>query len=310
MIPDLVLEDVAVAAKIDFLQVLSPVRLPVLVGAKCRYEWTSNFPNDGWLLTVQDPSRVDIEKLVGELSDPPVMVLEVTVDFKLKAGVADGDRGEQLENLFRALAARFRPEDRSLFGAGFKGALTGGSRPRPFHGRLPKAEEELVYGHRTEGQNAKLYLKQRDDGVMLPKDEHSVRLETTLWRRALCEYNVLALSGLHRFGFRARLAQVFRVIERVTVRHRSRRSESERVDLQRNLDAAWARAGVNGLAPPPLPADASKFAAKALNYRAPRLLPVGQYRLHRHARAHELIGNALRQLDRRMAPRISGGSGV
>ena len=308
MIPELVLDGFAVTAKIDYVQVFCEVRLGDLPGLAERCNWTRNLPNEGWLLTVHDASRRDIDVIVRELQDPPMTALEVAVDFKLGPGLADVLRQASLATMFSALAARFRPEDNALFGAGFKGGFSGRGKPSPFHRRLPRPSESLVYGHRGEGQNAKLYFKQQDAGVDLAPSEWSVRLEVTMYGPALFEYGVREVSGLYGFGFRKKLAKSFRIVDRAAVRYRKQRSDESAAELSSLLSKAWSRAGVNALFPPTLPPDASKFARDAVAGRKHQLLPIKGYRLVRHAAAHLLIGNALRQLDRRMASRISGGS--
>ena len=130
----------------------------------------------------------------------------------------------------------------------------------------------------------------------------------TIYGRALFDFGVRKPSGLHDFGFRKRLAKSFRIVDRATVRHRSRRSAKRTAELSLVLSKAWSRAGVNALHPPPMPTDSSKIAKDAVATRSNQLLPIKDYRLERHAVAHLLIGTALRQLDRRMASRISGGS--
>ena len=177
MIPKLVLDGFAVTAKIDFVQVFCEVRLGDLPGLDGRCRWTPARPNGGFHMTVNDATRRDLEIIVRELDDPPLTALEVAVDFKLPPGFADDHYEASLATVFSALAARFRPEDNALFGAGFKGAFSRRGRANPFHRRLPRPTESLVYGHRGEGQNAKLYFKQRDDDADLAPSDWSVRLE-------------------------------------------------------------------------------------------------------------------------------------
>lgn len=310
MIPDLNLDGLVAKAKIDYLQVFCRTKEKVLAGAEHRCRWRPLHPDDGFSLTVHDATRRDIDALIRELHNPPVLALEVAVDFKVRPELDIEGISSTLELTHTALAVRFRPEDKLLFGAGFKGGFLDGNKPKPFHRRLPKPNEELVYGHRGEGQNAKLYLKRQDNNLLLPLREQAVRLEVTMRRPALFEYGVRPLSDLYTFGFRRRLAQVFRIIDRVTVRHRARRSAAKVEELQSRLNAAWARAGINAWAPSHMPPDASGFARDAVAWRRNELLSPKDYCLERHAQAHELIGNALRQLDRRMTLRKSGGSGV
>ncbi|ALT77932.1 hypothetical protein AT984_12840 [Paucibacter sp. KCTC 42545] len=235
----------------------------------------------------------------------------MAVDFEPKDGTPMDARHEMLEHCFRGLAARFRPENYSPTGIGYKAAHLGG-KGVPFHDRLAEPTEELVYGHRSTGVNLKLYLKKRDLDCDLPVEQWRVRLEVTAQQGGVSLVGLSRVSALFGFGYRRGFAKLFFIVDRVSVRKRTRWSALRVSRLNRAGAAGWLRAGVNAFGHGPWPEDVLKQSVAAAAWRANRArnktLDPQPYVFHPHQAAHALIGQALRQLDRRMAPRNSGGN--
>ena len=285
------------------------VNYSAVVPATGRLKWKHRAQYDDWMVTLQEPDLTDLRSLVSHLLDPMLFGLEISVDFWPVKTVTGKLRRELLEQAYTALAARFRPEERLLYGAGFKGAFSDAvPKPTPFHMRTGKPTEELVYGHREEGQNAKLYLKTWDDGAPLPPEQHRVRLETTLKRWECLSFEIDRLSDLGKGRLRRHAAQVFRIIDRPEIRHPGKRSECERSELESGMTVRWNQAGVGAFDAGALPPDSSLKAKQAAAYREVKLLSVADYRLRRHVAANTAIGNALRNLGR-MKTTFPGGTG-
>lgn len=308
--PDLPLEHLRVHALIDYVKVHCEVNYSAVVPETDRLKWMHRAQNDDWIVTLQEPDPAGLRRLGSNLLDPLVFGLEISVDFWPVKTVTGKLRHELLEQTYTALAARFRPEERLLYGAGFKGAISDAvPKPTPFHMRIGKPTEELVYGHREEGQNAKLYLKNRDGGAPLPPKQHRVRMEITLKRWECMTFEIDRLSDLGKGRLRRHAAQVFRIIDRPDIRHPGKRSERDRSELESAMTAHWNQAGVGAFDAGALPPDSSLKAKQAAAYRKVKLLSATDYRLRRHTAANTAIGDALRNLDRRMKTTFPGGMG-
>jgi len=301
-IPDLPLHLLEVRACLDYVKVASPVRLTAVFPRTRRFRWTSEDRGSAptHLLTVHDPTSQELHRVFMELHNPPLFEFELSVDFWPATGTPSAARKDLLKLTFRALSARFRPDDELKFGAGMKAAHTSKGSGRPFHERLPAPNEHLIYGHRGEGHNAKLYFKQGDDGEALPIESQRVRLETRVRGNGCLELGFQRLGDLADRGLRRHLCKVFRIVDRPEVRRRSRFSAERIAELEDQMETAWRRAGVNAFSPGPLPTDASAIARSAARFREDRLLSLALYRLRRHTDAHEAIGQAIRRLERQL----------
>lgn len=291
-------------AVIDYLTVAYPEKhpavLPLLAG---RPKWHRPKGASASELTVHDPSPKDVALLVGKLGNPLLMKLELSVDFSPKKTVNDADREALLSDTFVALAARFRPEDMTPWGYGLRGGLSrAGQKPLPFHKRLPKPDEELIYGGRGNYLQSKLYLKRVDQGVPLPPNEHRVRMELTMRRGALMtEFALDRLDDLVGYPYRATFTKHFRVVAGPRLRLNRPLDPKEQDKRERKMNWAWAKAGVGKFAvAPDLPPDTILMDAKQIRARASEQLPWDRYVLMRHQGANEKIGSAFRNLERRM----------
>lgn len=311
MIPSLDLTLFKAVARFDFVRFNFLLHGDALgLGAKRCYSHLNEQQHDGdWLVTIHDPSRSELERLVHEGEDPPLNGLELAVDFELKDDVPMNARVQALEQCFLALATRFRPEDHSPTGVGYKAAHVG-RVGQPFHTRVPSSQETLVYGHKNTGLNFKLYLKRQDHGNELPLDQWRVRLEITMQRYGLNLVGLNRVSSLFGFGYRKALAKCFRVIDGVSVRNRTRWSVARKRACKGRAERGWKRAGVNAFGHGPMPLDALPSTIAAAQWRERngefKTIDPAPHIFHPHLLASALIGQALRQLDRRMAQRFSG----
>lgn len=304
MPPNLELDRLDCRASIDYLSVIChesrPAVLPVL---SCIPKWHKARGESTQTLTLHDPSRADIAKVAAVMDNPMLFKMELAVDFKPKASVELHQRELLLRNTFVALAARFRPEDMTPWGYGPRGGLTGPNQiPLPFHQRLPSPEEELIYGRRGDWLQSKLYLKRIDQGDALPPDEHRVRMELTLRRGGLIEFQLDRLQDVLGYALRSRFTKHFRIVSGARLRVGSRKlDDTEQAKRERRMLRAWATAGVGKFAvSPELPFETSPVAARQIKNRAVNQLSLEHYRLVRDQDANAKIGDAFKKLQLRM----------
>jgi hypothetical protein len=304
MPPPLDLDCLDCRASIDYLTVVIREKLPAMPSKlKCLIKWHKDKGDSVQLLTLHDPAKADIATVLAATDNPMLFRLELAVDFKPKPAIPEHDREALLNDTFVAIAARFRPEDMTPWGYGTRGGLTGPKqKPNPFHQRLPGPNEELIYGHRGDYLQSKLYLKTVDQGAALPRSEYRVRTELTLKRGALMEYNLHTLDDLVGYGYRAKFTKHFRIVSGARLREVGNLTTIERDERQRRLDKAWGTAGVGKFAiSPELPPETNKFASAQIKARAKNQLPLDQYVLERHQAANAKIGDAFKKLQLRMA---------
>lgn len=304
MPPEFELDRLDCRAHIDYLSVIShearPDILPVL---SCIPKWHKKKGDSTQTLTLHDPTRDDIVKIVVAMGNPMLFALELAVDFTPKASVDRLEREKLLCDTFVALAARFRPEDMTNWGYGARGGLTGPKqKPLPFHQRLPSPNEELIYGVRGAYLQSKLYLKRVDQGNALEPAQHRVRLELTNRRGALMESGLDRLGDLIGFEFRSKFTKHFRIIAAPRLRLHRKITASERLFREKRMKLAWKTAGVGKFAVSSvLPFETDAFAARRIAARARTQLPFEHYVLERYQYANAKIGDAFKKLQRRMA---------
>lgn len=307
--PALPLDRLRVAAKIDYVKLASRSGRQEDDGLGGAGIWAAPNAQQRHLrwLTIHDATRAQMVIVIGKLQDPIVMGLEIAVDFIPFEVSSVADRRRLLDTTFQAVAARFRPEDSALWAYGKRGAVSGRGMPvEPLERKLARTGQELIYGHRSEFMQAKLYLKTTDRGRDLPEDQHVVRMEVTLLRGACIEdqIGIDRLSGLLGYNYRAVLTKHFRIIQEPRVRLTRGLKEVERVRRERAMARAWCLAGVAKFAiPMELPADTMVNSRKQIKKRRRAQLPFDQYRLMRDQAANAKIGAALMNLERRMQPK-------
>lgn len=289
-------------AKLDYIKVASKKKrvLPVLSGT---HNWNPiGRGHTGFTLTVQDPKLPDINTLIDNMDDPMLMSFQLTVDLQPKATFSESDREALLLETFRAVAGRFRPEDEALWAYGLRGGTDGvGKAPKPFHRRFPEPNEELVYGQRGGWMQSTVYLKRTNEGDDLDHAEHCIRMELTLVRGGVMEIGLDRLSGLCGFAYRPVFTKHFRIVAEPRIRAARTRSAADLKKMTTKMQRAWATAGVGkfgvsqAFRPDTLVTSISRIAA-----RERQQLPMRDHVLLRDQEATKIIGNALRQLQRRM----------
>ncbi len=289
---------------IDFLTVAynekRPAILPRLDGQP---KWVRKKGASISTLTVHDPFLRDIKLIVEQLRNPLLMELELSVDFWPKEVVPEGERDQFLRDTYVALAARFRPEDMTPWGYGLRGSVTGErQKPLPFHRSLPSAGRQLLYGHKGDFLQSKLYLKRVDQKLLLPPSEHRVRLELRMRRWALMDHFRLdRLSDLLGYSYRKTFTKHFRIVAGPRLRLNRPLDDKEKRKREKRMHRAWATAGVGKFAvAPDLPPDTPILNVKKIRSRSRQQLSQDQYVLVRHQAANEKIGLAFKTLERRL----------
>lgn len=300
--PPLNLDQLDCTAKLDYIKVgaTKKKRTPALTGTS---HWTPPKRGYRWFtLTVQDPLLTDIEVLIEHLGNPPLMGFQLTVDLMPKPAVTLAERETLLLDTFHAVAGRFRPEDEALWGYGVRGGTDGvGKKPKPFHRRFPEPHEELVYGHKGGWMQSTAYLKRTNEGTEMDPSEHRVRMELTLTGGGATEIGFKTLSDLCGYAYRATFTKHFRVVQEPRIRAVRSRDEVDLVKMTRRMWRAWATAGVGkfGISHE-FPPDTINASKQQILARGKQQLAASDYVLVRDQKATEKIGNALRQLQRRM----------
>jgi hypothetical protein len=201
------------------------------------------------------------------------------------------------------VAGRFRPEDEALWGYGTRGGVSGkGQKPKPFHRRFPEPHEELVYGRRHDRAQATAYWKRTNEREALDLTRQSVRMEFTLWKAGLIELKLDCVSDLFDFSYQKVFTKHFRIVSHPRVRAVNKRTATELAKLERRMWRGWDTAGVGKFAiSPELPIDTINMYARQIQARSRQQLPLTDYVLVRDRDATRNLGNAFKQLQRRMA---------
>lgn len=303
--PALPIDLLLARAKIDYLTLAPHTRASALPALQGSLEVVRPSRKNGrnWKITVHDPARSDVVALQAAMGNAFVMALEIAVDLVPKHELDDAQFLQVLEQTFSAVAARFRPEDQALWDHGQRGAVKErGGKVEPLERRLVEAGEEVIYGGRGEFMQAKLYHKTLDHGAELGLRHQSVRLEITLRRWACHELGIDHVGQLLGYPFRKRFATHFRMIDRPELRASKKLSIGERNRRTKRMNRAWSTAGVGKFAVGDRPrAESLKSALTRVRARERAQLSVDEYKLIRDIKANAKIGNALINLERKMA---------
>lgn len=297
-------DDLAFQAKIDYLTLRNlkvGTRLPPLSGPVRVVRPSRNTFSERWV-TVHDPDRNDIIALGSILHSTSVAVVEISVDLRPKAHADPVYARKLLEQTFLAVAARFRPEDQAYWDHISRGAVKSrGVRVESLERRLARLGEEVIYGGRYEWMQSKLYLKVMDQGVELPIEEHSVRMELTLRGDGLGLFRILRVQDLIGYPYRRMFTKHFRIIDHPELRAANMLGAAERERRTKRMIRAWSTAGVGKFAIADRPRE--DYLIPALKRKAAReraQLPAGEYKLIRDQKANAKIGAAFTTLERRM----------
>lgn len=197
------------AAKIDFATFRTPHRidLPTFDGSliwsrKAHYKQFS----------LHDPSPRDIASISRSAGPLPLVELEVAIDIRPDGAVAAEDRLTILQDvMIEMFARRLDPLQGRLMLPTFRAFY----RPAwgaigPFNMRLPLATDQQLRGHRTDAVQVKSYLKQRDQGKLLPASAWVARVEVRMVGEALTVHALNVVSDLNGFSYRKKLMPYFR----------------------------------------------------------------------------------------------------
>lgn len=303
--PPLPCDRLKFAAKIDFVTVVigrNPPMPPTFDGTPELIR-----PKKGavlWELTVHDPSRNDLERIVNVYDNPMVMGIEIAVDLAPKDSTGAASRQALLIETFKAVAGRFRPEDQALWGYGSRGGVSAkNGLVQPLERRQAQTSEQIIYGNKRGFMQAKLYLKTRDQNADLPLEEHVVRMELSM-RRGACMDERLGLDraqDLLDYAYRATFTKHFRIIKAPALRNTRRLTPEEIARREKRMLRAWATAGVAKFpVGDDLPEDTCHNDERMIAKRQWAQLPHGYYKLLRDQVANAKIGSALMNLQRRM----------
>lgn len=303
--PPLPVDRVRFAAKIDYVTVAIGRKPPM----PPQFDGTGKLQrpkpgSDVWMLTLHDPTRADIERIVAVYENPMVMELEIAVDLVPGGELTAVNRQALLYETFKAVAGRFRPEDEALWAYGSRGAVSSkGGYVEPLERRQADATEQVIYGNKGGFMQAKLYLKKRDQNTNLPLESHVVRMELRL-RRGACMDEQMGLNraqDLLGYQYRATFTKHFRIIREPALRNTRRLTPDEVERRQKRMLRAWATAGVAKFPiGDDLPDETLIPDRRKIKQRRRAQLPVGHYKLLRDQIANAKIGSALMNLQRRM----------
>jgi hypothetical protein len=311
MVPSLDWSRLSCAASIDYVKVWHEGPVDVRLGRKAK--WNRIDGSSRWYsLTVQEPTLGEIQYVVEALKNPSLAEVEISVDIWPPGDLLGPERSEFLQSAYVACAARFRPEDAAKWGYGLRGSVTcSGMKPEPFHQRLPSPDEQLIYGHRGEWHQSKLYYKRTDCKRALPAFEHRVRLELALRRGAMEAFGLDRLDSLIGYPYRSKLAKHFRFVAGARLRGASRLTLRTAKKKQGKIERRWTKAGAGGFAISlNLPPQTGLLSAKMIKRRARQQIPHRDAVLVRDQISNGKIGEALKTLQRRMACRIIRAGGV
>lgn len=285
----------------DYIKVMnaSKVKTTIFSSSAC---WTPEPSRAYYNLTVQNPIFDDIQLLVVELCNPRLACFELRVDLKPRDNVSESEVEALMSHTFNAVARGFRPEDTAFAQYGYRGGLERrGVSPMPFHRRVPKYTEQLIYGWRGDFLQSKMYFKSTDEGRTLSIRDQSVRMELTMRSQALLEYRIERVNDLVGYPFRSMFAEHFRMISGVRVRAAKRLSDVDRKKLDKKIQLRFAKHGVSGFADNPEQRPwTSEKAVRMKKVRSAQQIPFDSFVLMRDRFSNDKIGAALKQLERRM----------
>lgn len=202
------LSDFVFSAKIDYLSITTPGRqaLPKTEG---RVLWPKS--KNSSELTIHDPTPADVKSLAIAVPSNSISEVEVSIDIRPKWSCETDERYRLLSNLKAMVAKGLNPKLPQQEGQIFRGAYNPEhARPAPFNRRIPLPTEQLLYGHRYDPAQVKVYIKRTDNGQALPPELQCVRIEIRLAGTALEAHSLTTASDLLGFSYRRELSRYFR----------------------------------------------------------------------------------------------------
>lgn len=298
-------DELKFSAKIDYVTFSNEgvkIKMPPLTGTT---EWVRPRGSSYWSLTIQDPTAADLRTIASAYGNPLVMGFELAVDMQPRAVLDAAAHAHLLETTFSAVAARFRPEDKALWDYGLRGAVSRREqKPEGLERRFARSDEQVLYGHRGDFMQAKLYLKTLDQGEILTLADRRVRMEVSLRRMGCMEFGLANASDLFGYPYRAKFTTHFRIIDRPEVRKLRGLKAADIERRERRMMRGWHTAGVGKFPVEEKPrVEIQIDAIKRIKARERAQLPSGQFKLKRDQRANAKVGGALLGLERRMSVR-------
>lgn len=310
--PDFDFTRLSLKATIDFITIsdLQPGLMEFEHGKRAK--WIRNDPESdspAGSLTLQDPSPGDIWLLHEHYPKASIMEIEISIDFWPTPECSAEERQTLIDHTMRAIAGRMRPEEANPFAFGLRACVTAnGSTPQPFHDRQAPPEAQLLWGVRGDFIQVKAYPKKTDQRQRLPMEKCRPRIEVAMRRGHLMDLDLNHPIDVLTHDWRTLVSPYFRFIARAELR--SRRSIKPSLAMQAKVSRAWRRGGAGGFKQAEIPEQAHGLTREAIEYRARRQVSLRSVKLVRHRRANELVGNALRQLERRLRGARNSGEEV
>ncbi|MDZ4144875.1 MAG: hypothetical protein U1D29_10145 [Burkholderiales bacterium] len=219
------LKNLRFSAKIDYLSI-DGIDRRTLPGLDGKAIWPAS--RRGAKLTIHDPSATDLKLLQSLFPDDRMSELEVAVDIRSQPCQNDSEHLNALIWAKTDLVTKgLKPSFSEGTNSGFRGAykpLKCGYVLAPFNRRVPGSKEQLLYGHRGDGAQVKVYLKGLDQKRQLPSHEQCVRMEVRLGLVGLQSHGLQRVSDLEGFRFRRELMPYFHHVQCTKVRRRHTRS--------------------------------------------------------------------------------------
>lgn len=257
------LSDFVFSAKIDYVSISTPGRQP-LPKTTGRVLWPASKSGRG--LTIHDPTPADVESLALAMPSSAITELEVSVDIRAKRACESDERYRLLSSLKVVVAKGLNPKLPPKRGQPFRGAYNPDTkRVAPFNRRIPLPTEQLLYGHRNDQAQVKVYTKRTDNGKDLPSQQQCVRVEVRLAGPALEAHGLTTARDLLGFSYRKELSPYFCHVSG-SLRRPAKRARSRHAPLltivHRALDRFdadhWGSLGVGAFLPGGSRADGRK----------------------------------------------------
>lgn len=246
-IPTVDLSDFKFTAGIDYITLkgLPKVALPPLSGKAI---WPRKFPGR---LTVHDATAKDVRILAELFPNGIIDELEVRVDIRSAKQLTEELQRKALA-AFKAefVAKGLLPDFIAGTNSGFRGAYDHRiQKTVPYNHRVPKADQQLLMGHRNDGAQVKSYYKRLDQHQYLAVKQHCIRVEVRLNRMALDHHHLLTVRDLCGFKFRRGLMRYFSHVSgsRARKARKSRRTpllELLHATMEKIDNPYWDRVGI------------------------------------------------------------------
>lgn len=211
------LPDLIFSPKIDYVT-LDGVCKPMQDCLSGTVVWPRTFL--GKRLTVHDPSADDLVALHRRYPNARISEAEIAIDVRPRRPKDEAENLHYLRMIkAEVFAKRLTPHFPPGMNGGFRGSYRHCSkRPtlNPFNRRVPALEEQLLYGHRRDHAQVKVYAKTKDNRRTLNWTQYSIRVEVRLAGLALIHHEIHRAGDFIGFPFRRALSSYFRLVSGTT----------------------------------------------------------------------------------------------